>query len=142
MKTYSCFKVDQVEMSKQIQEYSTLKLFQSYRKRAGIMLLIPLALVIVLTINGQYDLVKLAINSIMWTTLIVFVSLGHRWAMLLGIIIFSLNSGFIIINDTLKKVTDETYQRNWVVLTIAILAWFFFVRLLYRAYLVEKHRKT
>jgi len=131
-KNFTVFKINDAAIERQIKEYNSLNLIQSYRGRAllvGIFLLLLMALATFIP-AGDQDYASLIIGYVIYIPILYFTYKGKKWASLAFMWIFSL--------EKLAIVLLMNHQFNFIsfIIYLAIMSFF------YKAYLVEKRRKT
>ncbi len=129
------WKYSQENLHKQVNKYSTLSLIKSYRKVAGLLMFVPIAL---FALMGALGLVE----GIWWTPivaylpLVIFVYRGHRWAIVVSMIFITFDRVyelFLLVSEA----TSLTFLSRAIFI---LLIWSIFMFYLIGAYKVENLR--
>jgi len=76
--------IDEDELKKQVENYKTLKITESYRGISVLIISVFLGISLLLSIFGLYtDLVSMIFGVIIFLPILFFVYKGHRWAIIL-----------------------------------------------------------
>lgn len=139
------WKLDPIQLKKQVSEYTSLKIYKSYRGIAVLLIAGWIFLTkffsLVQWIPNNKFIVSLFIyedigffNLLFYLFLIVFIYKGKKWAIIVAMMIQTLNSGYALLNSITSVNMDIIF---WLMI---IFWWSLFMRFLYGAYRVEKER--
>lgn len=124
------WKVSQTELSKQIQGYNTLKMTETYR---GIAVLVVSALLLLSLVLGYFGITSLEdvlFSLVLYVPVLFFVYKGHKWAIITLFILW-----------TIDKVATLIYSVDAGGSPIGSVIWFLIVApIIYKAYVVERER--
>lgn len=126
--THSVFswKMTEEELRKQVDNYKTLKITQSYKGISVLILLSFLVLTVMLGLFGIVSLGDTLYGLIIYLPIAFFVYRGHRWAIILLMILWTIEKG---------------YQLFLVGSIIPLLWWVIIIPYFYKALKVENERR-
>jgi len=129
---FAWWKTDPDELAKQVDQYSTLKVWQSAR---GVSALLCVFSFVVTVLLGRWVLNlsngTLAAEVIIWGLVAVFMYRGHRWAFVLGMILWTLEKGSILLGN--PRSATPVVQVIW---------WLIYMKWFTLGYRVEKLRQS
>lgn len=91
------WKINEEELKNQIDNYNTLKINKSYRGISALFLLTSLGFTILISFLGYYPLEDVLFNLIIYFPILFFIYKGHRWAIILLMVLWTLDKGYQII---------------------------------------------
>jgi len=92
------WKVDQVELDKQVSQYDSLGILHSARGMSVLCLAFSSAITLVLVAVSSFGIDSSAyVDVTLFAFLALFIYLGHRWAMIAAMIFWTLEKGLIIV---------------------------------------------
>jgi len=126
------WKTDPVEVQKQVAQYMTLKPWQSAR---GISMLLCLFSVVVTALLGsrmELSQETIIAESIIWSTLGLFMYRGHRWAFLVGMVLWTLAKGTLLLGGVAIGAAP----------IVQIIWWAIYLSAFYLGFTVENARRA
>jgi hypothetical protein len=126
------WQVDAAELEKQVREHDTLKLWQSARGISVCCILLSIALTALFVALGVFDAYA-AVDVVIMAVLAVFIYRGHRWAMFVAMVLWTLEkalSAWVVIES----------GRGGNVL-LQVLWWCIYMHAFYLALRVEQQRR-
>lgn len=127
------WKIEPEELQKNIVEYDTLRIYQSARGISLLLLLLAVILNIIGICVGQQNAWAL-VDAIVAFGLGVFIYRGHRWAMLLAMVFWTLDKAFNIYR--LANMPELHGSGYFVVANL--IWWAVYMHAFYLAFIVEK----
>jgi hypothetical protein len=139
------WKIDQNELGKQIREYKSLKIYESYRGIAALIIVSWLVLTdlfsIIHWIPTNQFIVSLFIYQtvelptlLLYSFLAFFIYKGKKWAMLIMLILTTVDRGFALFHSISLGTVNSIL---WIMI---IFWWCVFMKYIYGAYIIEKRR--
>lgn len=131
------WKIDPEELKNQIENYDTLKIHKSAR---GWCLFVCLAILIFSTIIGflSEPPVILPIGAVIYLVLGILMYKGQRWAMIISMILWTLEKGALIYMEIAK----QNYQNIGFNIVQQVAFWCIFMHVFYFALRVENARRA
>ena len=125
------WKIDEDDLKKQIDGYDTLKVTETYRGSAVLLVGGLLTLSLVLAYFGIFtSLEDVLFSLVLYIPLLFFVYKGHKWAIITLLILWTIEKVFTLIYSV-----QEGYS------PIGSIIWFLAVApIIYKAYVVERER--
>ena len=127
------WKIDQAEIDRQVEGYKTLGFFKSARKLSVLCLAFSMILTGVFVYFGLFDTLAL-IDAGVFGFLALFIYLGHRWAMIGTMVLWTFEKGMGLIDMT------SALHPNVVAIS-QVAFWVVFMHAFYLAFKVEQQRK-
>jgi hypothetical protein len=141
------WKLDPIQLEKQVSKYSSLKIYKSYK---GISVLLTAGWVILTKIfsliqwipNNKFIISLFVYENIslfsilLYAFVIFFLYKGKKWAIIVAMILQTSNSGYALINSIASGNVDIIF---WLML---VFWWALFMKFLYGAFMVEKVRNV
>jgi predicted membrane protein len=126
------WRIDKDELRKQIDKYDSLSLSQSARGQSIICLMICVLLTTILIIFFGYDKMNF-IDIIIFLILSFFIFRGHRWAIIIAMILWTIEKSLLLVDISMAKKTpiNPILQIMW---------WALFMHYFYLAFRVERSR--
>ncbi|PIR73797.1 MAG: hypothetical protein COU40_00485 [Candidatus Moranbacteria bacterium CG10_big_fil_rev_8_21_14_0_10_35_21] len=118
------------ELKNQIENYYNLGIFESKKGQAVLAIGFVVGLTLVFSFFDMVPILDAVSAFIVYGTLAVFIYKGHRWAMYLGIVLWTLEKGYQIFSSNGERL-----------ILVIIFFWFWLVTILYSAIKVENERK-
>lgn len=134
-KPTSIWSIDSEELDKQTVQYHTLKPHQSFRGISALILSAGLILNILLQAMIGASILMLGVQSIIASGLIIFIYLGHRWAMALFLLLFTAN----LILGSFERMVEGTFSISSLFILGGI--WILVASYLVKSIRIENHRK-
>lgn len=128
--------IDPTELSHQVDEYGRLNIFKSIRGQAALCLLLSVSLTIVFVLFRMVDS-SAYVDAVILAVLAIFVYLGHRWAMIGAMILWTLEKGFLLAGSFESHSTTITGHP-----IVQIVWWALYMHAFYFALRVEQKRRT
>jgi hypothetical protein len=128
------WKIEPEELQKNIVEYDTLKIYQSARGISFLLLLLSGTANIIFVCVGYEDAWALG-DAVVFFGLAAFIYRGHRWAMLLAMLFWTLEKAFQI-----YRVVDMPAGSGGGYLIVTLSWWAVYMHAFYFAFVVEKRR--
>lgn len=97
-KKKSCWswRTDETELKNQVENYTTLKITKSYKGIAVLIISVLLGLSLLLSFFGTVaDPITILCGIALYSPVIFFVYRGHRWAIILLMILYTLDKGYL-----------------------------------------------
>src|SRR5262245_62790654 len=111
---FAWWKTDPDEIAKQVDQYSTLKVWQSAR---GVSALLCVFSFVVTVSLGRWVLNlsngTLAAEVIIWGLIAVFMYRGHRWVCVLGMSLWALEKGAVLLGNPRYASLVATASWGW-----------------------------
>lgn len=123
------WKVSEEDLKKQVENYNTLKITESYRGIAALLVLGSMVLTVLLAKFGVVDY-SAVYSSIIYLPIAFFVWKGHRWALIAIMILWTFEKGY--------QVYESAGQTSPI---IPIIWWSIFMFYFYNAFKVELARR-
>lgn len=123
------WKVSDKDLKNQVENYQSLKITESYRGVAALLILASMALTVILV---QFGVVEsdAVYGAIIYLPIAFFIWKGHRWAMIAMMILWTIEKGY------------QLYASIGVTTPIVpIIWWSIFMHYFYNAYKVEAARR-
>jgi uncharacterized membrane protein YvlD (DUF360 family) len=96
-KNFWSLKLDDADLKNQIENYQSLKITQTYRGKSVLIILALLVFSLILSMFGIYaDPVTMIIGIMIYLPILFFVYKGHRWAIILLMVMYTYEKGFNI----------------------------------------------
>ena len=124
--------VDQSELDQQAMNYGTLGLFRSARGVAALFLLLSSAITAALTYFTHADPTGY-IDVALFLVLAMFIYLGHRWAMIAAMLLWTFEKIFVAIEGFNGMTASPVIQILW---------WCIYMHAFYVAFRVEQRRRA
>lgn len=123
------WKISEEDMKNQVENYNNLKITESYRGISALLILGSMILTVILAKFGMvsYDAVY---SAVIYLPLAFFIWKGHRWAMVIMIILWTFEKGYQV-----YATAGESSP------IVAIIWWAIFVGYFVNAFKVELARK-
>jgi hypothetical protein len=129
-KSFWSFTLDQEDIKKQIDQYDTLKITQSYRGISALLLVFSSVVTIILATFNVLGLNSSAyFDATIFATLAVLVYKGYGWAILAAMIVW-----------TLEKVYQVAFLQSSPM--VGVVWWVLYIQMFYKAWSIERIRKT
>ncbi|MCX6784283.1 MAG: hypothetical protein NT141_04470 [candidate division WWE3 bacterium] len=129
------WKLDPKEVEKQVSNYATTPFIKTFRGVAGLLLLLSAAVTAAFVLTGIVSAASWLDCAII-LFLALFIFLGFRWAMVLGMVVVTIERGGGILIGLLTDISHP----NIIQIGIALLWWAVLMRFLYAAFRVERLR--
>ncbi len=123
--------VEEKEDKKQLEEYSSLNIFQSRRGQVVLVFSGLYLLTFILSLFGLFELSDTLWSLIVYIPILIFVYKGHRWAMILLMILWIFE----------KSYTAYLAIENGNSIVGSILWLIFGISIIYKALIIENKRK-
>ena len=114
------------ELKNQVDNYSTLTVFRSYRGLSAILLLLSVSITAMWVAYSSYD-TSAWIDAFVLLIMAYFVYRGSKWAFIAAMIVWTVEKIYAI------KINPSTFL-------IQIVWWFFYILVFHRGWQVEKAR--
>ncbi|MFZ2803773.1 MAG: hypothetical protein WA001_00975 [Patescibacteria group bacterium] len=121
------FRLSDEELKKQLDGYTTLKPWQSYRRLSSLLIAFSIILTAGLYGLGAIPLLQLLITMAIYGTLSMFIYRGSRVALIITMVVWTL--------DKILSLGDPTTA------IVVIAWWFIYMKVFYGAYQVEVARR-
>lgn len=122
------WKVSEEDLKKQVENYNTLKLTESYRGIAALLVLGSMILTVLLAKFGVIDY-SAVYSPIIYLPIAFFIYKGQKWAMITIMILWTLEKGY------------QLYISGGSSPIVTIIWWFLFMVYFYNAFKVELARR-
>jgi hypothetical protein len=120
------WQIEPEELDKQVSQYNDLKFFRSVRGQAVACLAFSIAVTCVLVYSGVMDSSAFIDAGIM-AVLAIFIYLGHRWAMILAMVLWTIEKGFAVMDSPGR-------------LVMHVIWWCIYMHAFYFSFRVEQER--
>jgi hypothetical protein len=124
--------VDPRTLRKQVSQYKTLPLHETSRGQSALLLGLSAAISVAVILLSSHNPVGLADVAI-FLVLAAFVYLGHRWAMIAAMIVWTLEKGV--------QIAAAIYAHQYVIPFTALIWWTIYMHVFYFAFRVETARR-
>lgn len=122
--------VDKTELEKQVENYQTLKITESYRGIAVLVISALLGLSLLLSLFGVYaDPSTMFYGLIIYVPILFFVYKGHRWAIIALMILWTFEKGY------------QIYETGVDSGVMPIIGWLIVILYFWKALKVENERR-
>src|ERR1041385_7282033 len=88
------WKIDPKELQTQVENYNTLKITESYRGIASLLILFSVSITILLSFFNLVDINSVIAALVIYLPIAFFVFKGHKWAIYLILVLWTLEKGF------------------------------------------------
>ena len=126
------WKVDKSEIDEQVKQYNSLGFFKSARKLSFALLLLSAAITVALIMFGILDSSSI-FDAILLSIIGLFIYFGHRWAMIVAMLLWTFEKLYLLINSS----TTGTTGNVW----IQVIWWSTYMHVFWTAFQVERKRK-
>jgi hypothetical protein len=127
--------INNKELDKQVNQYSQLKLHQSFRGISVLILSFGTLAGIVVSMQLSLPIIDILFGVVFASILIYFIYNGHRWAMIVSILVVTAN----VLLSSFDRLADGTFSTTSLILIGAV--WLIVVGYLIKAIRVENRRK-
>jgi hypothetical protein len=106
-KKKSCWswRIDETELKNQVENYTTLKITQSYRGISILIISSFLGLSLLLSFFGTFaDPATILWGIVIYLPIIFFVYRGHRWAIILLMALYTFEKGYLFVLENGKNI--------------------------------------
>ena len=134
---FTWWRIDPEELQRQVSQYDTLKLYQSARGLSVLFLLLSATITAILTgikLSGFDDINY--VDAAISVFLAIFILLGHRWAMLVAMVFWTIEKG-----NQIFTVFDSSRPQPFNVI-IAVVWWAVYMHAFYLAFRTEQARRA
>lgn len=131
----SIWNIEKDELDKQVNQYYRLKLHQSYRGISTLLLSFGLLFNVILQVVLNTSFQVLAIEVAFASLLIYFIYRGHRWAMGLFILSFTVN----LLITSFERVLAGSFSVSSTIILVGV--WVIVVATVAKAIRVENHKR-
>jgi hypothetical protein len=126
------WQVYQSELEEQVAKYETLSFFRSMRGVSVCCLLFSIAVTGAFAYFGVFDITALA-DAALFAVLALFIYLGHRWAMIAAMILWTFEKGIGVVSGF-----EGTRSPNVV---MHVVWWCIYMHAFYFSFRIEQERK-
>ncbi len=126
------WRVDAKAVEKQARQYRKLPFYETSRGQGALLLLLSAAISTAMILLASHNLYGLA-DVVLFLALAVFVYLGHRWAIIGAMVLWTL--------EKLIQLIAVLYVHNYVMPFTTVLWWTIYMHVFYTALRVEQHRR-
>jgi hypothetical protein len=132
------WRMSAAELTEQVAGYSTLGIWKSYRKLSAMLWLLSIAITALI---GPWlmkmDWIEVSSGAVIYCILAVFCVRGHRWALILSMVLWTVEKGYSIIQPFGSSDTSAAGGR----LITSIIWWGLYMGVFWKALTVERMRR-
>ena len=126
------WRIDQDDLEYQVAQYSDISIWESMRGNSMLFLLLSAAITIVLVaLGGDGTSANAYVDVVLFVILALFIYFGHRWAMIVAMVLWTLEKALVIVGGLGSNVVLAISQILW---------WAVYMHAFYFAFRIEQKR--
>jgi hypothetical protein len=129
------WRIDPDELDDQATEYKTMGIFTSARKLSACLLCLSTVVTIAFIVLRAVPQAAYG-DAVIFAILAIFIYLGHRWAMIGAMIVWTIEKAFVAIAGI------ETGLPSSATSIVQLIWWALYMHAFYLAFRVEQHRRS